>query len=101
MSHYFLMYIIYIEKHLKIYEARLYLGVDILPFLYFLLEYLYFIQYNSEYIFLIRKREQRKHSATSSFSHLLWGESQILLHFHWLVIGEYSDHLGVESIFIK
>lgn len=44
MSHYFLMYIIYIEKHLKIYEARLYLGVDILPFLYFLLlEYLYFI----------------------------------------------------------
>ena len=28
------MYIIYIEKHLKIYEARLYLGVDILPFLF-------------------------------------------------------------------
>lgn len=68
MSHYFLnVYHIHRKASENIYRKILYLGVEILPELYFLLlEYLYFIQYNSEYILffnqkktLIRQRKKK------------------------------------------
>lgn len=55
--------------------------MKIIPDIYFLLlEYLYLIQYNSEYIFFFNQKKivfsQKKVTfATSPFSYLLWGES--------------------------
>lgn len=59
MSHYFLnVYYIRRKASENIYRKILYLGVEILPELYFLLlEYLYFIQYNSECILFFNQKK--------------------------------------------